>query len=522
MVQACGTGGWSGPQPGDPDNNVTLTATPAFGGIDIEFTYPGINPHAVAHTILYRSTSGTDDSPVRHAVFSGNFFYDKTTSATPIEYFYWIEIVSIHGTVGERIGPVSAIARPTITQVIEGLTAEIDASHLAQSLQEEIDRIDTNNLLITQEVLDRAASDDGLAASINLIEAYSDETRAIALEESIARADADSALVSQVNTVQTQLGDDIASVQTNLTSEIDYINGDLATIGAKFTVKTDVNGLIGGFGTYNDGSIVEAGFDVDRFWVGRTNEDKRKPFIIENGETFINEAVINKLTFNKLRAEDGSLIVENGKIKADFIRAKWAEIEGVSIGTADIQTAAITAAKIADGNITNAKIGTAAITNAKIGTAAVDTLELAGQAVTIPAATFYSGTSGIAEVTWTTVRSLSINTGGAPVQIMCGFTFYGYESRYENDSQVIVKARLLRGGTVVANYDTVGFASDDGDALSNNYSRAYAQGTFAAGYQYGGSTTTETFHLQIYMDSNSNNATRQCSNRFIQALVVKR
>ena len=50
----CGVGGWGGPLPGDPDNNSVLTATPAFGGIDVSWSYPGTNPQAVAHTVLYR------------------------------------------------------------------------------------------------------------------------------------------------------------------------------------------------------------------------------------------------------------------------------------------------------------------------------------------------------------------------------------------------------------------------------------------------------------------------------------
>ena len=82
----CGTGGWNGPKPGDPDNNVTLRATPAFGGIDIEWTYPTVNPEAVQHTILFRSTAPNFLTAARHAIVSGNFFYDKTNSETAIQY----------------------------------------------------------------------------------------------------------------------------------------------------------------------------------------------------------------------------------------------------------------------------------------------------------------------------------------------------------------------------------------------------------------------------------------------------
>jgi hypothetical protein len=77
--------------------------------------------------------------------------------------------------------------------------------------------------------------------------------------------------------------------------------------------------LIGGFGVYNDGSTIQAGFDVDEFWVGKTQANKCYPFIISGGVTYIKEAAIEKLTFNKLRDESGSFIVENGKVKANYL-----------------------------------------------------------------------------------------------------------------------------------------------------------------------------------------------------------
>ena len=82
-----------------------------------------------------------------------------------------------------------------------------------------------------------------------------------------------------------------------------------------------MNGLVGGFGVFNDGTTVEAGFNVNTFWVGSSAGNKRRPFIIEGGVTYIDDAAINRLTFDKLRAQDGSLIVEDGKIKASYIHA---------------------------------------------------------------------------------------------------------------------------------------------------------------------------------------------------------
>lgn len=355
----CGTGFGNFPKPGDPDSNVFITATPAFGGIDVEWTYPGLNPHAVAHTLLYRSTSADVDNAVRHAVVAGNFFYDKTTTASAIEYFYWIQIVSVNGTYSEMIGPASATARPTIEQMLELLTDQIDSGVLAQSLKTEISKIQLNKLQIDQALLELDAQDDTLGVAFNEVQAYTAETRALLQEETLARASdndafvtsintlyaemegvaaavqvetdarvkADQALAVQITTAQSQLGDNLASVQQTFETHIETLNGTLDEIGALYTAKVDVNGLIGGFGMYNNGRTVEAGFDVDRFWVGRTT-NRRKPFIIENDEVFIDQAAINKLTFTKLRDESGSVMVSNGKLKANYLDLDFAQVRG--------------------------------------------------------------------------------------------------------------------------------------------------------------------------------------------------
>ena len=117
------------------------------------------------------------------------------------------------------------------------------------------------------------------------------------------------------------------SVQQKMTSYRD----DLGDIQSMYTLKVQIDpndstqGIIkGGLGIGADEStgLVDAGFDVDTFWVGRLGQ-KTFPFTIDSytGETFIDEAVIESLTFNKLRADDGSVIIENGKLKAEFIEA---------------------------------------------------------------------------------------------------------------------------------------------------------------------------------------------------------
>lgn len=468
MAGFCGTGAGNFPQPGDPDlNGVVLSAAPAFGGIDVSWTYSDLNPHAVAYTILYRSTSGTEATKVKHRTVTGDFYYDKTTSATLIEYFYWIQVVSVNGTIGDLIGPVSATARPTIQQIMESLTGQIEEGFLGQTLKTRLDEIDLNKQAIYDEAIARAANDDALGVAFNQVLAQSDDTLALLQEEINARTAADSATISQVNTLVAQANDDLAAVQLSMGAFIEQVNGDLQDIGAYFSLQTDVNGVIGGFGVYNNGEILEAGFDVDRFWVGRTDLVEgvpvgTKPFIIENDEVFIKEAVIQSLTFDKLRSADGSLmftpavydemgnVVEDGKLKADYIEAGALEVEDLSVTNAKIANGAITEAKIVNGAISNAKIENAAITEAKIANAAVDTLQIKGQAVTFPRGVATAASVSVAYRSWSTVQSITANLTGAPI-ILHASLVATTSSDYSNEGWV----RILRGGSVIWSEESI-------------------------------------------------------------------
>lgn len=360
-VNVCGTGGWSGPLPGDPDNNVLLSAVPAFGGIDVSWTYPVTNPFAVAHVLLHRGISANFNSSRLLQIVSGNFFYDKMDAGST--YFYWIQIVSVNGTLGDMIGPASATARPLITDLIEQLTGQIDAGLLAQSLKGTIDNIslvssslaaeifdrqtgETSfaqaledvqdgvaqaNTFIATEIASRISANSAIAEQISLVAATLGGSIAAVSTQLTAQATATTANAAQITQVATSLGNNINAVSTSMTANVDSVRG---TVNSMYTAKVTANGLVGGFGLANNGAQVEAGFDVDTFWVGRTGNDKRKPFIIKDGETFINQAVINELTFTKLRDESGSVMVKpdpftgKSKLKADYIDANSIVITG--------------------------------------------------------------------------------------------------------------------------------------------------------------------------------------------------
>lgn len=368
----CGTGGWTGPLPGDPDNNVTLSAVAASGGIDVSWSYPATNPYAVIHTLLYRGITSDFTAAVQQRVVAGNHYFDRIPSTEIRRYYYWIQLVSVNSTVGSVIGPASAIPGNAVQDTLESLTGLIDAGYLAQSLRSEIDRISllssdlsaealtrfTNNEVlaaalaavqaesgealayILDEVTQRTNENEALLTSINAlavgmngnlaaiaeektVRATADEATADSIEVLVGRVDttaaaiqneqtlrvsADAAIANSLTTVQTAFGNNLSSVQTNLESKITTVGGKVTDIGALFSTKVQVNGLFGGMGIYNDGTTVQAGFDVDNFWLGRTTSGV-KPFIVDNGVVYMDKARIRDADIDTLKIAGNAVTV---------------------------------------------------------------------------------------------------------------------------------------------------------------------------------------------------------------------
>jgi len=168
------------------------------------------------------------------------------------------------------------------------------------------------------------------------------------------------------------ISNDISESQLtqDLNTRLDDFGLEITELEDQFTVKIDNNGAVAGFGLANEAtddtgaSFSEFYVNADRFAIlpqgGTIGSDDVAPFIVQNNQVFIDDAVI----------ADGS--IDNAKI-AD-----------ASISTAKIEDLAVESAKIKDGSISTVKIQDAAIETAKIGNAAVKTLKIAENSVTVP------------------------------------------------------------------------------------------------------------------------------------------
>ena len=255
------------------------------------------------------------------------------------------------------------------------------------------------------------AADDGLQGQI--------DNRATINQLQTVESDADSA-TSQLRTdVTAALGEDVAGVSISYKARIDGVNDDLQ---AQYTLavtgtRPDGTQIVGGAQLGTDGQTVDLVLSLNNLAIQDPGDNGSLvyPFIYSSGKTVIQEAVIDSLTFDKLQDGSGNLLVQNGRIKGQFI-----EVES--------------------GHITNAKIANGAIDNAKIGNAAVDTLQIKGNAVTLPILYTNDADVNPGNNTWTeAMRTATIYPQSQSAQV----TITGVYSAFSQNAGSSFFARLI-------------------------------------------------------------------------------
>ena len=319
MTEFCGVGGSNAPVPGDPSlNSSVITAQAGDGGIAVSWTYPVVNPNALAYTELYRSTTSDFALASIIAQVGGSYHFDALYDEIGTQYFYWIKMVSFSGTRGDTMGPASATMQPTTARLIELLEGMISNTQLAQDLKTDITSIGgvqsaitaeeqarltgttilTDMLagigtslaavdtLIINEVASRTSDNDAVIASISANYAVYDSSFAAIQTEQVALAAADTATALLITTLEATTATQSAQIQAT--------NTVTAGVAANYMIKTSVASagqpaLVAGFGLYNDGATSDFIISADTFAVGKPGQTHKYPFIIAdvNGVTQI-------------------------------------------------------------------------------------------------------------------------------------------------------------------------------------------------------------------------------------------
>ena len=260
----------------------------------------------------------------------------------------------------DSIAHETAIRQQQITELEDGMQS-LATVEAVESLTTKVENIEGEVTLQAEKVTkldsyfiaDLDASQDSWFASdadtratawtvMNAIasEGYARSLDITSLESKIG--DISAGAIASLETKVEQIGDVTFATATAVTQLQTDVNGNTAALliqgnsinglRAEYFVKTDVNGLIAGYGLVNDGATSAFGVNANYFYIG-SEADGKKPFMVLTEPT-----TIGGVTYPAGTWIDVALIAN------------------ATIGTAHIIDASITTAKIQDLAVTNAKI----------------------------------------------------------------------------------------------------------------------------------------------------------------------
>lgn len=320
-----------------------------------------------------------------------------------------------------------------------------------------------------------------LTADSALWTADSGSKQAAAWTLQSAIVDGDRVISERIDTVQTTVNDNTASIQTQQQS----ING----LYAQYTVKVDVNGRVSGFGLASSNTQSDFAIRADKFYIAPPSGTGNgvSPFMVLTSPQVINGTTVPVGTYIK-----GDLIA-TGSVTADKIDTRGLTIKDATgkvlfgsgtdldvtniaglgtLATKDkVTTNEVTdlgslakVDKLTTSNITtyvdglgvrNLLVGDAQITSANIGTAQVDTLQIAGEAVVVPRAQSNDSTVTFsASPNEHILHSVSIDVGGSAVILNTGVDkiFHRIGKNPFSNIDCNLHLYLKRNGTLLKTY----------------------------------------------------------------------
>ncbi|GAA0493787.1 phage tail tip fiber protein [Pigmentiphaga daeguensis] len=426
-----------------PPPAITALATaPLTQGIALAWTFPSGLMDIGRTEIWYGPTSSRTD-----AIKLSDFAWPQASHrlmglAFGVELFFWARLVDRSGNIGPWYPTgegVRGVSQAEPTEILEGIAGKIGRTELGEEITKQID--DTRaiadqgtwdaaaaRVAIEAEKVARIEGDRAIARQVFGVTAGSDDwnagSRSVfagARTVMTTIAEGDQAVAQLVQQVQAQVADQIAGVTRELSAtanELGAVARDVGTLAVKVgnttaaveevaQAQVDTDGKLAAMyavkvGVTVDGRYYQAGIGVgventpdgmqtqvyalaDRWaLLNLTNGVVTTPFVVENGQTVIAQALI------------GDARITNGMIaNAAITRAK-------------IEDAAIDSAKIEDLAVTTAKIANLAVDEGKIKNLSVSTLKIQDRAVTIPVA--YTSPSGtIASDPWLVIASATLN-----------------------------------------------------------------------------------------------------------------
>ena len=254
-------------------------------------------------------------APDTNVALLGTYAYPTNTATINglqgnLTQYYRGRIVDKLGNASPWTNWVKGVTSADANKVLDLLNGQINESQLHQDLG---DKIGGAYAVVTP-----------LTADSNQWAADSDNKSATAWTLQSAIVDGDSALYSRIDTVQTTVNDNTASIQTHQQS----ING----LYAQYTVKVDVNGRVSGFGLASSNTQSDFAIRADKFYIAPPDGTGKgdSPFMVLTSSQTVNGTVVPAGTYIQ------SAYIHNGSI--DVAKINKASITSLSALSANIGT----------------------------------------------------------------------------------------------------------------------------------------------------------------------------------------
>ena len=356
--------------PGNPDAGLTQPAGPQdmsvpprptgfsalgsfFGMINLSWDRPQVLYNNHAFTNIYRAEE--DNFALAEVVGreAGAFYSDLVRDdATVVEdplnlpgFYYWITFSSSSGIEGPPHSPngIHAQPLPDAKYLLAQLSEKLGASELEQTLRKRIDLIDApastaGSVAARVEAEREERIEQAAALAREIVTLFSRWESASAAIQRVdeARASGEEALARSIQQVQTVTGENAASIK----QQAESING----LSASYTLTTDVNGYVSGYGTYNDGKRASFAILSDDFWIASPGKPDTavKPFMSIDGKNYLDNAFIREasiqeghlgpITFGKIFDSSGKPVTTlAGKLRADML-----DVDKLQVGDGNI------------------------------------------------------------------------------------------------------------------------------------------------------------------------------------------
>ncbi|EIY2512140.1 phage tail tip fiber protein [Pseudomonas aeruginosa] len=248
-------------------------------------------------------------------------------------------ITSDQQAIAHQIDLMQASIGQNAADIVSERTARITFTEVGtRALTSMSSRLETAESVLTQFTETVSTALETQARNMEALVSRMDTTAAQYLEDQQTIASEFEATANAITTLQSNVNDQSAAIQQTLSTHTTALEG----LAAQYTLRLDVNGLISGFGAYNDGTTADFAVLANRFWIatpGAQAANYLHPFIVENDKVYINTLMVKEasiqqgqigpISIGKLYANDGvtPITTIGGQIRAEAI-----DVANITIG----------------------------------------------------------------------------------------------------------------------------------------------------------------------------------------------